>query len=341
MDETTGTAGTEGRTGSRRTLLAAGTTAALGAVGVALARPAEAAAGDALLLGRSNSAGGSATSVASGTTGTAFGVTASAGHGLIGIAKLNSKFGILGRNDGATPGPGAAILAEGKTNVGLVSRTGNRDNYGLVALNTSTLAPAPNASFSGALLSDGGRGGAGLVAFSSSPVTNAVPALYAEGTVSGWASWINGDEQVDGGLFALFNLVGTQTPAGVRYREAVSGDAPSHTASGRLTLDATGNAAVTLPQTFRDSAQLSAAAVLLTAMGTGMPNLAATVTATGFTVAGGAANGIVSWQVVAPRHVPGAAIPAAAVRPVGTPGRLAAGRATARPQRVNPALLQG
>jgi hypothetical protein len=213
----------------RRAVLTAGATAAIGAVGVALADPAEAAAGSPLLLGRSNSAGSSATAVSTTTTGTAFGVTATAGHGLVGVAKLNNKFGILGRNDATTAGTGGAVLADGKTNPGLVGRTANRNTYGIVALNTGTAL-----GDSGALVAEGGVN-VGVVAFTDAPAgANTQPALYADGGAGAWASWLIGDEIVDGTLFAAFSLVGVRDPVNpIGYRPAVSGEDPVHTQSGR------------------------------------------------------------------------------------------------------------
>lgn len=327
MDENSGLPGTDDRTGqgSRRALLAAGTTAALGAVGVALARPAEAAAGQALLLGRSNTSGTSATAVSSSTTGTAFGVTATAGHGLVGVAKLSTKFGILGRNDATTVSSGGAILGDGRTNVGVVGRCTNRNNYAIAAVSSGTAG-----GNSGGLLANGGAN-FGVAAFTSAPAgANDRPALYAQGGASAWAGWMDGDLVVDGALFAQVSLVAAQAAAGLTYREVVSGETPKHTESGRVALDAAGNGTVTLSAGFLAAANLSlpSVSVQLTAMGTGMPNLAATVTATGISISGGAPNGDVSWSVSAPRHVPGAPLAAGVaargttrVRPTGTAPR--------------------
>jgi hypothetical protein len=285
----------------RRAALTVGATAAIGAVGVALAKPAEAAAGSALLLGRSNSSGSSPTAVTSTTTGTAFGVTATPGHGLVGVAKLNSKFGILARNDATTAGAGGAVLADGKTNSGLLGRTANRNAYGIVALNTGTAL-----GNSGALVAEGGVN-VGVVAFTDAPAgANTQPALYADGGAGAWARWLIGDEVVDGVLFAVVSMVGVRDSAaanGIGFREAVSGETPVHTQSGRVTLNALGNAAVDLSAAFLDETDLasSTTSVQLTAMGSAMPNLAATITATGFSISGGAGAGSVSWTVTAPR----------------------------------------
>jgi len=296
----------------RRTALTAAATAAIGAVGVVLAKPAQAAAGSALLLGRSNSAGSSPTAVSSSTTGTAFGVTATAGHALVGAARLNNKFGILARNDATTSGTGGAMLADGKTNAGVVGRTANRNQYGVVALNSgATLGD------SGALLAEGAAN-VGLVAFTHAPLgANGQPAIYGDGLAGGWASWMVGDEVVDGGLFAAFNLVGVQDPGNpanpISYREVVSGEDAVHTQSGRADLTA-GSATVTVTASFLTAADLGAAstAVQLTAMDTAMPNLSATITTTGFTISGGAVTGSVSWTVTAPRRPPGTTAAAAA-----------------------------
>lgn len=300
MDENSGLPGTDDRTGqgSRRALLAAGTTAALGAVGVALARPAEAAAGQALLLGRSNTSGSSATAVSSSTTGTAFGVTATAGHGLVGIARANSKFGHIARNDATTTGTGGALLGDGKANAGVVGRTANRNAYGIAGFNTGTAG-----GNSGAVLANGGSN-VGLAAFTAAPAgVNAAPAIFADGGLGAWASWLIGDQVVDGFLFASRNLVGVQEPGNViTYRTVVSGESAQHVESGRVTLDLSGAGTVVLPAGYLAATSLGAdTSVQLTAMGTAMPNLAATLTTTGFTVSGGVSGGSVSWTVSSPR----------------------------------------
>jgi hypothetical protein len=316
----------------RRAVLTAGATAAIGAVGVALADTADAAAGSPLLLGRSNSADSSPTAVSSTTTGTAFGVTATAGHGLVGVAKLSNKFGILGRNDATTAGAGGAVLADGKTNPGLVGRTANRNTYGIVALNTGT-----SLGDSGALVAEGGVN-VGVVAFTDAPAgANSQPAIYGDGGVGAWASWLIGDVIVDGTVFAAVSLVGVRDPVNpIGYREAVSGEDAVHTQSGRATLDGTGGATVSVSPTFLDAADLAAAttSVQLTAMGSAMPNLAATITATGFTISGGTANGSVSWTVTAPRLAPGTTAAAAAAKASARRTSPAIRRTAAAPRRA-------
>ncbi len=318
----------------RRAVLTAGATAAIGAVGMALADPAEAAAGSALLLGRSNSAGSSATAVSTTTTGTAFGVTATAGHGLVGVAKLNNKFGILGRNDATTAGTGGAVLADGKTNPGLVGRTANRNTYGIVALNTGTAL-----GDSGALVAEGGVN-VGVVAFTDAPAgANTQPAIFADGGAGAWASWLIGDEQLDGVLFAAVSMVGVHDAAAanaVGYREVVSGESPIHTQSGRATLGATGATAVDLSATFLDAVDLPNAttSVQLTAMGSAMPNLAATITETGFAITGGAIAGSVSWTVTAPRRALTAVAAAAAAKTSAARTSPASRRTAGAPQRA-------
>ncbi|WP_088320163.1 hypothetical protein [Kineosporia sp. R_H_3] len=253
----------------RRTVLAAGAAAAAGALGVALARPAEAAAGSALLLGRSNTSGGSGTTVASTSTGSAFYVKASAGNGILCDAASASKWAVYARSTATTAGTAGAVFGKGGKNVGVQA---------------TTAAPV-------------------------SPVSAQRPALYADGGAGGWGSLVVGDEVVDGAVFASFALTGVHDPSqtangGVGYADVVSGAGGYHVATGTLTLGAaTTTGTVTLDPAFRSAGDLGRASVQLTPMGQAMSGLYASLdAATGvLTVNGGVAAGVVSWTVSAPR----------------------------------------
>jgi len=311
----------------RRAALAAGATAAIGAVGVVLAGPAEAAAGGPLLLGRSNSSGGVKTTVSSSTTSVVLTASGSAGHGVLGSASSAAKWGLYGRNTATAAGAGGAIRGDGHSNIGVLGVTTSENTYGVAAINAST---APG-NF-GALLADG-RANSGLVAFTNAPTgANSNPAIYADGGDGAWASWLIGDEFVDGGLFAAFNLIGVQDPIdNIGYREAVSGEDPVHTQSGRAPIDDQGNGSVTVTASFLNAADLAAAttSVQLTAMGVAMPSLAATLTADGFTISGGAPSGSVSWTVTAARRPPATAALAAVGAKARTSSKVIAARRNA------------
>lgn len=319
----------------RRAALAAGATAAIGAAGILLARPADAAAGSPLLLGRSNSAGSSNTLVSSSTTSVAFAVRGTGGHAFIGDCTVAGRWSVYGRSLATTAGAGGAVRGDGHANVGVFGITTNQNQYGIVALNTSAAA-----GDSGALVADGGAN-AGVVAFTEAPAgVNANPAIYADGGAGAWASWLLGDEVLDGTLFAAFNLVGVQDTAnGIGYREAVSGEDPVHTQSGRATLDGSGTATVAMTASFLDAANLTAAttSVQLTAMATAMPDLAATMTSNGFTITGGAASGSVSWTITAPRRAPTTAAAAAGAKAgalLTSSKTMSARRTTSAPRRA-------
>src|SRR5262245_4251895 len=117
----------------RRAALTAGATAAIGALGVVLARPAEAKAGSPLLLGRSNISGSSGTLVSSTSTTAAFSARCTAGSALIGDTTSAAKWAVYGRNLASRAGAAGAVRGDGHGNVGVLGSTTNRDQYGIVA----------------------------------------------------------------------------------------------------------------------------------------------------------------------------------------------------------------
>jgi hypothetical protein len=309
--------------GGRRALLAAGATAALGAVGVALARPADAAPGGPLLLGRTNTSATVSTVVTSTNSNYTLSSQATAGHAVLGDTTSNARNGVYGRNRSTTHGtglPGAGVRGDGGRNVGVIGTTGNQNEYGIVGLNTAVAVGS-----AGAVVGDGTTN-PGVVAFTEAPAKSA-PALYASGA-SGWAAWLDGEARVDGAL--LVGVPGA-TAGTTDYRPVASTEAAVHTTSGRATLDGTGAVTVTLPAAFLAAATVTAAdaVVQLTAMDGAMPGLFATVTATTVGIAGGTAAGSVSWTITAPRKAaPGTLAVVARPAPATT-----AARAPRRPGR--------
>jgi hypothetical protein len=95
---------------------------------------------------------------------------------------------------------------------------------------------------------------------------------------------------------------------------------------------------VNVSTTFLDAADLAATStsVQLTAMASPMPNLAATITATGFTISGGTAAGSVSWAITAPRLAPGSTAAAAAAKAPARRTSPASRRTAGAPQRAPP-----
>ena len=132
---------------SRRSLLAAGLGGLLGVAAGALGRPgpADAAPGDALRLGQSNSAGGSQTVLTSSAGGAAFtlkdtavggtgqfgwssAVTGS-GRGLYGRADSPDGYGIHAVNAADGPGVGAALRATGTATSAIYATSAASDEY--------------------------------------------------------------------------------------------------------------------------------------------------------------------------------------------------------------------
>lgn len=265
----------------RRALLAAGATAALGAAGVVLARPADAAAGNSLVLGRTNTSGSANTTVNVASTGVGFTVhqtgtgngiygLADRGYGAVAYTKAANRFGLIAQNlAGATSAvPGGAVRAVGRYNCGVYADT------------------LPSVKDVPAILAVGGPG--------DDPVNGSGVALQARGI-----SYLDGD------ALNLRSWVGVLTgPSSLGYAPLASGEVPTHTHFGTLNLDTGGNGSVVLPASFTAAVGSAAAVnVSLTPFGAAMPDLhVATATASQFTVAGGpTGGGTVHWVVRAER----------------------------------------
>lgn len=147
-------------TGSRRSLIRNGLAGAAGLVLGVLGRPGatEAAAGSPMLLGKANSAGTAATSLATkaagigltvAQTGAGAGLKASAGagvgatvsstanNGLNAVTASNGRIGVYAANNAAATGAGAAMRADGKQNAGLIASTATGAAQAVRVLNTS------------------------------------------------------------------------------------------------------------------------------------------------------------------------------------------------------------
>ncbi|MGD0863645.1 MAG: hypothetical protein ABSA21_12980 [Candidatus Limnocylindrales bacterium] len=148
---------------SRRSLLGTGLAGLAGLVlgSLGLPRPAEAAAGGSLIMGSSNSAGTSNTSLTTDSTGTALLVTQTGagtalrgsalavngiagfftsanGSGVSGVTANKDKYAVYGGNDATATGSGAAVRAAGEQNNGLVATTASASAYAIKATNTNT-----------------------------------------------------------------------------------------------------------------------------------------------------------------------------------------------------------
>jgi hypothetical protein len=288
----------------RRGLLVAGASAAAGAVGLAFAGPAQAAAGGSMLLGRANTAGSAGTSLTSTGTGSVLNCRGSAGTGVLGDTAVNTRWGVWGRNLSTTVGAAGAVRAEGRVNTGLFADTTSNTRWGAHARN---LAAANNVS-GGALRAEG-RHNVGLFADTLPSVVDvaAIVALGGDGEFNGVGLMSGGTTFLDGNALALRSFVGVLNPdtSQLEYAPVTSGEGSYHTVVDKVTLDGAGAAAISLPSAFTATVDMLTLRISLTPVGGSMPNLHATYTesssGTGFGIAGGAASGVVHYTVSAER----------------------------------------
>jgi hypothetical protein len=266
---------------ARRALFATGAAAGVGALGLLAAPSAQAAATpfymSRLNYGRNTSTSIIANSSASlivrnnGNTGQALVVTGEAAcHGAVMRTVNPARWGSLSYNLAATTGGAGALFAQGGVNIGArIENRGDRVPALMVTANAEEVDVA-------------------ILATGES---------YLDGDALALRSWVGVPTTVDGEL---------------GYAPLDSSLNGAHSASGKVTLDGSGQATVTFDPDYAVAIQredLSATppqadtlTVQLTAVGQAMASLyVASVTATGFTIAGGAADGIVFWQATADR----------------------------------------
>ncbi|MFN0281552.1 MAG: hypothetical protein ACKVZ6_06230 [Kineosporiaceae bacterium] len=325
-------ASTSSTSRGRRAVIAAGATAAVGAVGVVLAKPADAAAGSSLILGRSNTSGGSTTTVASTNTNSTFKVTATGGTGVLGESTSNVKWGIHGRNVSALPGSHGGVRAEGRANHGLRGDTTSADRAGVWAINA-----APTAGDGAAVIADGGSNPAVFARNASSSFDAPTLVAFSGDGAGGpsWASLAIGDSVVFGISSADDSFVAVRALPDPELVPVASGEAALHTKIGSVTLDGTGAATVGFGDAFLLAADAGNPMIALTPVNVAMPNLHVKWT-TGnatFQIAGGTPSGTVQYSVTAARKpLPGAA--PAALMSAGS--KSAPARMKVRPYTVPP-----
>ncbi|WP_088285291.1 hypothetical protein [Kineosporia sp. A_224] len=309
------TAATDGARG-RRAVLAAGAGAALGAFGVAVAQPAEAAAGAAMLIGRSNWASTSGTTLSSTTTGTTLWCKATVGNGLLGDTTSSARWGAYGRNLSGVTGSAGALRGDGGRNLGLYANTTSNLSWGVLARNKGT---SSSAATGGALRAEG-QNNMAIFADTFTSVTDvpAITALGGDGEFHGTALVAGGASYFDGEAKALRNYVGVLGAGAspgqsiLQYAPVVSGEADYHTVTDAVTLDGSGALTVDLANDwtkryapFLVAVDMATLRIALTAVGAAMPNLHAVWTpssaATTFGIAGGAAGGTVHFTITATR----------------------------------------
>jgi hypothetical protein len=307
----------------RRTLLAAGATAAVGALGIAMARPAQAAAGRPMVLGRANSAGSSLTTLSCSNIGSAFYVRASAGNGAFAETASNARWGVRARNLSRSSGAGGGLVAEGGVNNGAYGTTNANSRFGVVGRNASGTVGT------GAGVRAEGRRNVGLFADTLQTVTNvaAIVALGGDGEANGIGLISGGTTYLDGNALALRSFVGVLDPvtSELEYAPVTSGELAYHTITDKVTLDGSGAATVTLPAPYRATVDMRTLRIGLTPVGAAMSGMYATYTegtgTTSFGIVGGANAGTVHYTVSAERislTLAGAASAPAAAAGAGT-----------------------
>jgi hypothetical protein len=300
----------------RRALLTTGATAALGALGIAVARPAEAAAGGAALLGRSNTSGGSTTTVSSSSPSGTFWSKATAGPAVVADTKAASKWAVLARNQSTVTGSAGAVRAEGGRNTGVHASTASNLTWAAHVVNTG----AASDSAPGGGLRVEGRNTLGLFVDTDPDVAD-VPALTSiggDGEFNGTALLASGSTYLDGKAMALRSYTGVLGPGATSdtnvlwYAPVTSGEADYHTVTETVALDGAGGATVDLATdyaaayaAFPVAVDMATLRIQLTAVGAAMPDLHAVWTpdaaATSFGVAGGTASGTVHFTISAKR----------------------------------------
>ncbi len=260
--------------------------------------------------------------------------TSSNGSGVSGVVANNTKYGVYGANDALTYGGGAAIRAAGEQNHGLVATTASGSAYAIRATNTNAgigFSSGPGIR----VLSGGGTdadidgvgeqpaagefcGAIGVMAVASPGDGNGVSGYSNSGfgvygySTSNYAIYSDGNAGVNGDL----NVVGNVTKSGgsfkidhpldpankFLYHSFVESPDMKNVYDGVVTLDAKGEATVTLPDWFetlnRDFRYQ------LTAIGQAAPDLhvKAEVKGNAFSIAGGAAGKRISWLLTGIRQ---------------------------------------
>jgi hypothetical protein len=197
---------------TRRALLLAGGTAAAGAVAAAAAAPAEAANGGAVLLGTANTAtiattinatatrGGVITTHNAGTAAGAF-FTSTGGSGFAGGTYHPNFAGVSSANYATVGGSGAAVIAVGLRNSGVIGSTAGQRFAGRFLNLAGTATPGS----SGGVYADGGLGD-GVVGLTSGDPAHFAGVVGGQfqggvgvvGFGDGGAAGVNGDGNSDG-----------------------------------------------------------------------------------------------------------------------------------------------
>lgn len=273
--------------------------AAATAATVATATNAEAAAGQAVLQGRSNNAGTAGTTLVSNGTGITLtvkntGPGAAAyffgqnSNGFAGGTAAANRYGLSAANSGPA-GAGAGLAASGTNNTGILANTRNPNRF---AVEASLLSDESSdlGNYGGGVAADGGLRGIGVLG------------------QSGWVGVLGATDGDGLGVLCSGNLLVdqghpiVQTGDGNESYAVISPDGAVVTFTGTVVLNASGQADVTLASLVKRDVDLTRARCFATPNTVSMPNLFASVTAAGVVqIRGGVASHPVSYQVMANR----------------------------------------
>jgi hypothetical protein len=231
---------------SRRALLA-GTVGGIGALAASViggASRVEAASGDPLTLGSSNSAGTANTSLTTSSSGTALLVTqngsgtalrgsavgpgsiagfftAQNGTGVSGVTGNPNSYGVFAQNNGAA-GTGGALRASGGNSHGVVGSSANVNTYGVLGINTAVNGDGVAGS--------AGAGGTGVIGFSTggNGVYGSSDTFGVRGNTTGGTA-VKGEATTGIGVYGVstddIGVLGASTNGQGVYGSSTNGDA--------------------------------------------------------------------------------------------------------------------
>jgi hypothetical protein len=261
--------------------------------------------------------------------------TSANGTGISGVTARNNQFGVYGANDALSNGGGEAIRANGQQNHGLVATTANLSANAVKATSSAAggfairgEATATGIAVSG-YASGNGRGvqgeavadgGVGVFGNAQSTTGTNYGVFGSTNSTTGYGVFSQGNARVDGdlGVSANLTVTGAITAGTKDFRidhpldpaqkflshSCVESDDRRTVYDGEVTLDAKGEATVTLPAWFE---KLNTSfRYQLTAIGQAAPDLhiKSEVSNSRFSIAGAAAGQKVSWLMTAIRQDP-------------------------------------
>jgi len=229
------------------------------------------------------------------------------GHGVVGVAEASTGYvyGVWGASN-STDGRGVdghACATSGQA-IGVYGQSASTGGTGVYGWATAT-----SGNPVGVVGRSDSPDGAGVLGYASANSTSAI-GVYGQATSAGYAGYFLGNVHVEGNFSAsgskAFKIDHPLDPANrYLYHFAQEGPEVQNVYNGVVTLDASGEAVVTLPAYF-SALNAGPFRYQLTPIGAPMPNLyiAQEIQGNTFRIAGGAPGKKVSWEVTAIRNDP-------------------------------------